>query len=197
MPRNIQKHKKNPIYGNYSPEQVNEAVKAVSSKKMKLRQAAEYYNVPFQTIHRRVNGKHLKKNGKPTILSLSEEKELVQTIKVASDFGYPLTPKDIGLLVKSYLDSNNITKKGFKNNLPGYNWYSLFMSRWDKELSVRICQNKKSARCVTRDDIVLYFKELNVSMLNVQPTHVINYDETNITDDPGTENVRKVIYKVI
>ncbi|KAG5866306.1 hypothetical protein JTB14_002185 [Gonioctena quinquepunctata] len=53
-----------------------------------------------------------------------------------------------------------------------------------------MCQHIKRARAkVDHNAINLYFDELNLSMEGVLPHSVINYDETNITDDPGRKKV--------
>ncbi|CAH2088891.1 unnamed protein product [Euphydryas editha] len=42
------------------------------------------------------------------------------------------------------------------------------------------------------DTIKEYFKELEESLANIDPSNIINYDETSLTDDPGR---RKIISK--
>lgn len=66
------------------------------------------------------------------------------------------------------------------------------MKRHHKEIGHRTCQNIKTARAETpKEDFVKYFDNLK-EVLNVSPENIYNYDETNLSDDPGQE---KLIFK--
>jgi len=53
-----------------------------------------------------------------------------------------------------------------------------------------MCQNiKRSRAAVTPDDINKYFDNLTISLENVPPNNIINYDETNLSDDPGRKKI--------
>ena len=70
--------------------------------------------------------------------------------------------------------------------------YSLLKRRKGK-LSTRQCQNIKKARApVSASSATDFFKNLETTLKKedgtpIPPTHIFNYDETNLSDDPGTK----------
>jgi len=70
--------------------------------------------------------------------------------------------------------------------MPGRDFALSFLRRHKDILSQRLCQNIKRARTqVSRETINSYFNNLEKSLDNVLPENIINYDETNLSDDPG------------
>ncbi|KAG5890972.1 hypothetical protein JTB14_028650 [Gonioctena quinquepunctata] len=58
------------------------------------------------------------------------------------------------------------------------------------ELTVRLAQNMKISRSeITAVEINAYFDNLEECLTDVDPDNIINYDETNLTDDPGQVKV--------
>ncbi|KAG5880696.1 hypothetical protein JTB14_024268 [Gonioctena quinquepunctata] len=113
-----------------------------------------------------------------------------RTIPGKGDWGFSLTLYDIRLIVGAFLDRSGRNEYRFKNNMPDPDFVMSFLKRHQNTLSHKMCQNIKRARSkVDHNAINLYFDELNQSMEGVLPHSVINYDETNITDDPGRKNV--------
>lgn len=92
---------------------------------------------------------------------------------------------DIRLIVKGVLDRTGRTEKRFKNNLPEVEFVISFMQRHNHILSNKLCQNVKRSRASINENTILYFDELEKSVSDINPSMIINYDETNITDDPG------------
>ncbi|XP_022187493.2 uncharacterized protein LOC111046286 [Nilaparvata lugens] len=75
--------------------------------------------------------------------------------------------------------------------MPGEEWFTNFMGR-HPSLSERMSQNIKRVRAgVSRDTISNYFVELEKSLEGIPSSNIINYDETNFTDDPG--NVKVIV----
>lgn len=65
------------------------------------------------------------------------------------------------------------------------------MKRHKDELSHRMCQNITPKRAgVSRDQVKKYFTNLKTSLKDVPPSNIVNYDETNLTDDPGRKGVQ-------
>ena len=48
---------------------------------------------------------------------------------------------------------------------------------------------KRSRAAVNEESVNDYFDELTVTIKDVEPSMIINYDETNVTDDPGQKKV--------
>lgn len=74
--------------------------------------------------------------------------------------------------------------------MPGHEFVMPFLKHHKSLLSSKMCQNIKRSRAkVDHDTINQYFDELQQSMNGVLPNLAINYDVTNITDDPGCKKV--------
>ncbi|CAG4957952.1 unnamed protein product [Parnassius apollo] len=90
---------------------------------------------------------------------------IIQYINVCAEWGYPLNSLDFRYIVKIHKD----------------------------KISQRICQNiKRSRAAVSAEIITKYFEELQISLADVPAANIVNYDETNLADDPGR---RKLITK--
>lgn len=176
-------------YKDFSPEQLEKAVEAVKLG-MSLRKAEEKFGVPRCSINRKIKGKHLGKVGRPYVLSEVDQNTLATCISAAGDWGFPVTIYDIILIVKAYLDRCGKREPRFKDNLPGREFVMSFLQRYKHILSNKMCQNIKRSRAkVDHETINQYFDELNTSLADVPPNLMINYDETNITDDPGRKKI--------
>jgi len=102
------------------------------------------------------------------------------------------------MVAKAVLDSSGRRVKCFKNNLPSAEWARTFLKRHSALLTLRSCQNIKKVRAgVSPEEINNYFDNLVKSLKNedgsdISPNCIYNYDETNLTDDPG---IKKCIFK--
>ena len=57
-------------------------------------------------------------------------------------------------------------------------------------ISERLCQNIKRARSAVSTDIIHdYFLNLINSIEGIDPNNIINYDETNLANDPGRKKI--------
>lgn len=73
--------------------------------------------------------------------------------------------------------------------MPG-NGADAFLIRHKDKLALRLCQNIKRSRAgISRETLNGYFYNLKVSLEGIPPSNVINFDETNLTDDPGRRKV--------
>lgn len=179
-------------YAYYNPENLEKAVRAVQSGKITIRGAAEKFNVDKMKIHRCIKGKHTKKYGGQTILTENEENMIESRILLAGQWGFPFTTYEIRLIVQNYLNRQGRTVKIFKENMPGEGWSEGFLER-HKNLTKRMAENiKRNRAAVCPDTINNYFNNLEESLINVNPSSIVNYDETNLADDPGK---RKVVVK--
>lgn len=157
---------------------------------LSVRGAASKYGFSKSTISDAVNRKHSKRQGGQTVLSAEEEACIVERLVILSQWGFPLDTFDLRILVKLYLDRRGITVRRFKNNFPGWDWGYSFLKRHKHELSQRVAQNIKVCRAaVTPGAIRSYFANLEKTLKDVPPNCIINYDETNLSDDPGRKKV--------
>lgn len=93
-------------------------------------------------------------------------------------------------LVFSYFFSISFADKKVSTfadgTLPGEDWARSFLRRYKKEISLRWARNITVNRySVTDEAINSYFDHLSEAVANIPPENIFNYDETNVTDDPG------------
>lgn len=177
-------------YRNYSDQQVQDALRAIERGSCTLNEAAKTYNIPAATLSRKKRGLHVNNPGRPTALSAADENRLAESILAAGDWGFPLSGYDVRLIVKSYLDRVGINERRFQSNMPGTDWLRSFIERHKHIISERLCQNIKRSRASVDATIINgYFDELEKSIKDVAPEYIVNYDETNMTDDPNRKKV--------
>lgn len=153
---------------------------------MSVRKAAAKFNIHYSVVYRHLKNKNLKPQGGQTALNANEEAFIVSRLKICGDWGYPLDSFALRMLIKDYLDKSGKTVKRFKNNTPGKDFAYSFLKRHKKELSHRLCQNiKRSRAAVSRETITEYFEQLESELKDIPPENIVNYDETNLRDDPG------------
>lgn len=190
MPRKYKKCPGTRRYASYSIENLNKALEDVRSGKLSLRGASEKYSVDKMKIHRCLKGKNQKKYGGQMALSVEEETFLTDKLITASEWGFPMTSYEVRQIVKTYLERQGRKVGIFKENLPGEDWMQGYLNRNGQRLTVRMAENIKRCRAAVSPQIMNeYFDNLEISLLNVKPGSIINYDETNLADDPGKKRV--------
>ena len=145
----------------------------------------------------RVNEKHGQRPGHPSVFSQEEEEVFVSHIKVVAEWGFPFDDMDMRMLAYNYLTAQGRIVKQFKNNFPSKEWSMSFIKRHKSQLVSRLCQNIKRTRAsLSADEVASYFEHLKTSLTDgndfIPPDRIFNYDETNLSDDPG---VKKCIFK--
>lgn len=192
MPRDYKRKLGSRRYQNYTSEMLQNAVDGVKNGQMSLRKAAEMYGINRQTIKNKLVGKHSKTVGRQRLLCHKEEKAIIQHVIAMSDFGFPMDTYDLRVTVKMFLDRSGRRDCRLINNFPGYEWCLSFLKR-NKELSVRLANNiKKKRAAVSRETLTEYINNLEGELKDIPPENIFNFDETNLTDDPGN---RKIICK--
>lgn len=189
MPRNPKSPIGTRMYTNYKPETLQACLRAIKSKQMTQRKASEHYKIPRSTIKNKLKNLHNKSVGRPTVFTPAVEASFAQHCIKLADFGFPLLPSDLKMSVSRYLDCKGDRVSQFTNNIPGYDWIRGFLKR-NHDLSVKVSANiKKSRANITADDINDYMDRLEQTLAGIPPSRIYNYDETNLTDDPGTKKV--------
>ena len=96
------------------------------------------------------------------------------------------------MLVKGYLDKKGVIvpKLKFYKNLPGGEWVCSFLTRHKSELSMMMCQNIKRSRAAEMlQAINEFFNNFSVTIQGIPVAKVINFDETNLADDPSCSKI--------
>ncbi|KAL0869395.1 hypothetical protein ABMA27_007635 [Loxostege sticticalis] len=175
-------------YQSYSKENLESAIKDVKSKKLSLREAALKYDVPKSTIERHSKGQTTYESaGHPTLFSREEENKFIQYIQVVAEWGFPFDLIDLRVFAQRYL--NRIGRKVYtlQDNLPGRDWAANFLIRHKSVLSNRISSNISSDRAKVNEEVIdEFFDNYEETIQGIEPDCIVNYDETNLTDDPGS-----------
>lgn len=169
----------------YTPEELEEAVLQVQQGEP-MRHVSRNFKIPRRTLRNHVSGENPTSHvGRKPVLLPEEERSIAQHAATFSDYGYPFTVYDIRQLVQSFLDKAGRNVECFKENLPGEEWVRLFLARHKDLLSKRMCQNISRKRAaVSCESVSNYFDNLETSLADIPPENILNYDETNLTDDP-------------
>lgn len=176
-----------PYKKKYTTVQLELALEQMQNKLISSYEAEKIFGVPRRTLLDKLNKKHPKNHGGPTRLSEAEEDRIAKVMIAAAEYGSPLTTLDLRIVVGKYVEANG-KKEIFDKELPGRKWVMGFLKRNKNKLTIRAAQNIKRSRAEkSPDEIVEYFKNLEVSLNGVEKENILNYDETNVTDNPGTE----------
>ncbi|CAI6374113.1 unnamed protein product [Macrosiphum euphorbiae] len=190
MPRVYISDPRGKQYRKRNEDDLNAAATEVKNG-ISLRKAAENYNVHYSTLQRwvKANGKRRTIGGQ-TVLDADMENMIVERLVKCAEWGYPMDTMDLRMIVKHICDKKGIVIKRFKDNMPGHEFALSFLKRHAKSITPRICQNIKRARAaVSPEQIDNYFNKLEVSIEGIPSSNIINYDETNLSDDPGRSKV--------
>jgi len=188
-------HPHNPnarIYKQYSESDVENALKDISEC-ASLRAISIKYKISVGTLSNKSNGKHALKVGRPNALFSKEEDATVAHIITCAEWGFPMDKHEQAMIVRSYLDLAKRKVAAFKNNVPGKGFALGFLNRHKEKLQMRLVSNYSRQRASLSAAVINeYFNNLELTLRDVPPENIFNYDETNLTDNPGK---RKCIIK--
>lgn len=184
MVRNYKRKNPLPRAPAYTEEDVQEALRRVKDGES-VNKVARQMSIPRRTLRDRNSGKRpTNVVGRPRALLPGEEDCIAQHAAALGDYGYAFDKMELCLFVKSYLDKAGRDVTQFKDNLPGNDWIDAFLKR-HPTLTHRVCQNicrKRAA--VSVSEVSAFFDNLRESIQGIPPENILNYDETNLTDDP-------------
>ena len=175
----------------YEEANLDKAVQECKDGNMSVRAAAAHYSAPKSTLHDRLRETHSKDHGRPIVLSSDEEDYLCEMVKQCADWGFPFTEKDLQKFVMVYLDKRGSVTR-FKDNMPTHMFMDRLIQR-HPDLGLRKTNLIKRARAsVSAEDIEQFFTRYEKVVAGVPPENILNYDETNLRDDPGS---KKCLFK--
>ena len=152
-----------------------------------LREAARLYNVPVESLRRRVNGTVHNdcKSGPSTVLTKEEEDRLAAFCIEMCDRGFGLSVDDV--MHKAFAIAERSQRPHpFRNGKAGRSWFEGFKSRHPK-LTLRSPQPLSHLRAAqaNQETIVDFFAKLGsaYARLNLlsKPMQIFNVDETGIS----------------
>lgn len=188
MPRNYKRKLGSRRYSDYTDEQLKECLASVKAG-LSLRKAEIKYQICRKTIQNKLKMKHPLPCGRPRIFSVDEETLFADSIILMSEFGFPVDATDTRHIIKSYLNRTGRTVDCFKDNMPGVEWTQGFLKR-NPLLTARLAENIKTVRAaIDKETLTAYIEQLKTTIEGIPPENIFNYDETNLTDDPGSKKV--------
>ena len=163
------------------------AYRGVVENEQSLREMSNLYNVPVETLRRRVNGSVSLgcKPGPATILTDEEEDLLCKYIIELADMGYGLSKEDVQRLAFSLVEKMG-RKHPFTNGMAGRGWFDGFKAR-HPQLSFRTPQALSFTRAVSANELAIsdFFAKLGglygrLNLIN-KPMQIFNADETGVS----------------
>lgn len=182
MPRTYRRRKGARSYADYPEDMVDIVVSKIKDKEISIHKAARDYKLSKSLLFRRIHAQQTNKPGGQTVLSPNEEAIIVKRLIQCSDFGFPLQPMDLRVIVKTYLDEEGRTVPKFSLNLPGPDWAAGFIKR-NKALTLRVANDIKRSRAAVSEQCLRdYHARLTEELKDIPPSNIFNYDETNLAD---------------
>lgn len=185
MPRN---YVRKTTRSTWTEEALIRAVRAIKENKCSIRKAAKLFNVPYATLHDRLNNRYPSekiKLGRKSVFSQEQEAELRDYILKLANMYYGLTPKKIKQIAYDFAVSNNV-KHNFncEKKMCGKEWLYGFLRR-NQQISLRRPEATSLNRVLAfnRTDVNLFYDNLEQVMEKYQflPQRIFNVDETGIT----------------
>ena len=170
----------------WTDENMLGAVKNVQKGKG-LRESARLYNVPVESLRRRVNGTVdvLCRPGPPTILTAEEETCMAQYLIQMADMGFGLTREDVMRTAFLIVDKSG-REHPFSNGMAGRGWFEGFRAR-NPQLTLRTPQPLSYCRALSANPEIIqdFFAKLGAicARLNIlsKPMLIYNVDETGVS----------------
>ena len=160
---------------------------------MGIREASRLYNIPFETLRRRIN--HIVplecRSGPPTVLTEGEEHQLASYCVKMADMGFGLSREDVMHTAFKIAEAMG-RKHPFSNGSAGRAWFDGFRAR-HPNLTIRSAQSLSHSRaaCANKDNIIDFFGKLGsvYARLNIisKPMQIFNMDKVglSIVHKPG------------
>ena len=173
-------------------EKLAAAVQVVRNTGATVGATARHFGLSPTTLARHVDG-NVKQKGGQCVFSPEQEQTIVQHLLKLSDWLIPITREQLEYYVQSFLLKNNITVSRFRENKPGKDWSYGFLNRHKSQLDIRrsvLITPRKGL--VPADTVHQFFNLLRLQLSGtdaVPPSCIMNYDETNLVNDPGQQRV--------
>ena len=172
----------------WTEESMSAAVENVKQGSLGLREASRMYNVPIESLRRRVTGvvdMHCRP-GPKTVLTNEEEKHFTKYLVRMSDMGFGLTKDNVMRMAFRIVDKSK-REHPFSNGSAGRALFEGFCKRHPK-LTIRTPQPLSYCRalCSNRSTLDDFYGKLGglYGKLNLitKPMLIYNCDETGVTN---------------
>ena len=117
----------------YSEEDIKEAINRYRSSSLSIERCSNEFNIPRNTLHRRLSGISRPALGRNTVLSSTVEAIFAETFKQMSDMGFGLSRAEVTTVINEYLTVSKQTHDKFDK------WFTSLKSLYDQHhLSHRV-----------------------------------------------------------
>jgi hypothetical protein len=148
-----------------------------------VREAALEYGVKRSTLHDIIRRKVAEEVGRPTVL---DNKISVERLLLMSEWGFPMTCAELRHLIKAYLDGLRKTTR-FVGNLLGRDCEWVHEEEPHSHHQDHLQDQEGKGHRVSSKGVEDFFKRFAKTAEGVPPTHMYNYDESGLNDDPGAD----------
>lgn len=192
----------------WSAQSMEQAVSSVRDEGKGLREASRLYDVPVETLRRRVNGlvEMDCRPGPATVLLKEEEDQIYRYLLEMCDMGFGLNRETV-MRIAFVIAEKTHKKHPFTGETAGRAWFEGFCRRYPN-LTIRTPQPLSYSRATAGNPEVIrdFFGKLGAlfGRLNLlsRPAQVFNADETGITvvHKPGkvlAEVGRRHVYSIV
>ena len=123
-------------YKQYSVEDFEKAVAAVTDNKKSIGSAAKEFNIPCNTLSDKINGRHPKNIGGPTYLTETEELPLIAYIKYMASHSFPLNIKQMHAYTWAILLISGWSEQFCKTG-PSEKWWRDFKKHHHEKITLQ------------------------------------------------------------
>lgn len=117
-------------------------------------------------------------------MTTDEEKGIVEGIVTMAEWGFPVDATTLRVIVRKFF--MEIKTDVLKGKLPGRDFEYSFLNHHRDILRLRLVPNYSRKRAsVSAEVLNQYFDHLENTLIDVPDENMINFDETNLSDDPG------------
>ncbi|CAK9861575.1 unnamed protein product [Sphagnum jensenii] len=140
----VSKKRKRTERGQWTSDTLAEAIAAIKSEGMSLRQAARFYNIPASSLFDHMTGRITKrKYGPQGVLSDEEEASVVKWVLKMKEDGQSVSVQQLKLKVAEITQSRPTP---FTKGIPGDSWWNLFKRR-HPDLSIGVTEGILNSNC--------------------------------------------------
>ncbi|KAJ8931131.1 hypothetical protein NQ314_016012 [Rhamnusium bicolor] len=187
-------------YKSYNEKSMKNAVSQVKNETLIVKRAAEMYGINRSTLINHLKNYKCKAVGRPTVLTLQEEKLLVNSLIKLAEWSSGLDRFKLRICVQDYLKRMD-RPNPFKNGFPGIDWIKSFENRWKKEIRNRVAQSlpKNMAEACSLEVLNVFYEKLKNIIerldLSSKLQNIFNSDESGFQTDVGIQKILSQRFK--
>jgi hypothetical protein len=169
--------------GLWATEALEQTLKAIEAGRSQ-REAAAQFKISRRTLRNHIkSGSAVKQMGRNSVLTVEQERDLVQRIIRFNDVGMPLSTSMLRSYVYQFCEKNEIsTPFNAQKGMAGKDWLKAFLKR-NRDIAQRRAQHMNPARAQKLNRFIVsdYFNKLEKVLTEMElfdkPDRIFNIDE--------------------